>query len=89
MPGLFLPGLEAGRETPFGVRESQPAQDDALDELPGFGPAFEADDLRQHRGDGLDVRQLFARARQVVERARRRSRYHSPGSSRNSKAPST
>src|ERR1017187_9572793 len=65
---LILPAAKAGREIPFGVRESEATQHDALDELSGFGPAFEADYLREHRRNGLDFSKSLAGARQVVER---------------------
>ena len=65
---LVLAAVEARREIPFRVRESEATQHDALDELPGFGPAFEADHLREHGRNGLDFGKLLARARQVVER---------------------
>ena len=42
---LVLAAVEARRETPFGVRKGEAAQDDMLDELPGFGPAFDANHL--------------------------------------------
>ena len=50
------------------MREGEATQHNALDELPGFGPAFEADHLREHGSNGLDFGKPLARARQVVER---------------------
>src|ERR1035441_10251045 len=66
--GLVLAAVKTRRETPFRVRESEAAQRNALDELSGFGPPFEADYLREQRRNGLDSGKPLARARQVVER---------------------
>ena len=51
------------------MRKGKAAQDNTLDELPGLGPAFEADHLWEPRRNDLDFGKLLARARQVVERS--------------------
>src|ERR1039458_1045337 len=66
--GLVLAAVEARRKTPLSMRKSETAQGNALDELSGFGPAFEADYLREQRRNGLYSVKPLARARHVVER---------------------
>src|SRR5882724_4923062 len=59
--------VEILRKVPLGMRERQTAHDDALDELTGFWPALQTDDLGEHRCDGLEFIQLFLSPRLVVE----------------------
>ena len=68
---LVLSAVETIGETPFRVRKSQSVQQHTLDELPGLGPALEADHLHEHGRNGLDFGKLLTWARQVVERAGR------------------
>src|ERR1035441_8654619 len=67
--GLVLAAVKTRREIPFRVRESEAAQHNALDKLSGFGPSFEADDLREQRRNGLHSGKPLARTRQVVKLA--------------------
>ena len=72
--GLFFPLLKARREIPFGVREGEAAQDNALDELPGFGPAFEADHLLRARARWPGCRQAVRPGAAGSRACRRRRR---------------
>src|ERR1039458_5705661 len=67
--GLVLAAVKTRRETPFRVRESEAAQRNALDELSGFGPPFEADYLREQRRNGLGSGRSAARTRHGVKRS--------------------
>src|SRR5664279_2075601 len=49
------------------MRESEASHHHALNELPGFWPAFETDHLRENWGNGLDFGYLLTSAGHVVE----------------------
>ena len=80
------------RQRPIGMRESEAAQHDVVDELAGFLFAFQADQLGKKGSNELGLAHIFPRQGEVGERAaspveeplaraRRERRRHSPPSS--------